>query len=84
MKSSRVEAKVYCCHSPYQSIGRQFPLSQRERAGVRENHSNDNAVPDSQRRERESLERQYSLGSRNIPLQRFNTSTLQRTCPSRI
>jgi hypothetical protein len=38
LKVSRIELLNHCDHSPYQSIGRPFSLSQR-RAGVRENRS---------------------------------------------
>jgi hypothetical protein len=31
-------------HPVFQAISDQFPLSQRERAGVRENHSNENLL----------------------------------------
>jgi hypothetical protein len=39
---SRIEPLNHCYRSPCQAIGGRFSLSQRERAGVRENRSNQN------------------------------------------
>ena len=42
LKDSDIEASNQSGHSAFQATGEQFPLSQRERAGVRENRSNEN------------------------------------------
>jgi epoxyqueuosine reductase len=41
----RIEPLSHSSHPSFQAIGGQFPLSQRERAGVRENRSYENLLP---------------------------------------
>src|SRR5579872_5957909 len=44
LSTSRDRSMNHARRSPLQIIGRRFPLSQRERAGVRENRSNGNVM----------------------------------------